>query len=60
MKSFASGSTAAITRTSGPTGNIVLGTLRLSVGGKVGPNGGPLTSADQFTGVVDNVFLRMD
>ena len=60
VKSFARGSTAAITRTSGPTGNIVLGTLRLSVGGKVGPNGGPLTSADQFTGVVDNVFLRMD
>jgi hypothetical protein len=60
VKSFAPGSTAAITRTSGPTGNIVLGTLRLSVGGKVGPNGAPLPSADQFTGVVDNVFLRMD
>jgi hypothetical protein len=59
VKSFARGSTAAITRANGPTGNIVLGTLRLSVGGKVGPNGGVMSSADQFNGVVDNVFLRM-
>ncbi len=44
---------------SAPTGTISLGTLPLSVGGKTGPDGVPVASADQFNGAVDDVFLRL-
>lgn len=44
----------------GVTGAIDLGALPLSVGGKVRPDGSPRTSADQFNGVIDDVFLRIE
>lgn len=45
-------------RASGPTGTLALAGLPLSVGAKVTPAGVPVASADQFNGVVDDVFWR--
>ena len=58
VRSYAPGAKAAVTRVTGRTGNIVAGTQRFSIGGKVGPQGAPQPSSDQFNGAVDNVFLR--
>ena len=44
-------------RKSGPTGTVSLEGLPLTIGGKTGPDGTPVASADQFNGVVDDVFL---
>jgi hypothetical protein len=41
----------------GPTGRISLAALPLTVGGKTGPDGTPVASADQFNGAVDDVFF---
>ncbi len=43
----------------GPTGVVAVGAFSLSVGGKVSPDGVPVASADQFNGVVDDVFLTL-
>ena len=43
----------------GPTGVVAVGGFPLSVGGKVSPDGVPVASADQFNGVVDDVFLTL-
>lgn len=43
----------------GPTGTVSVSALPLSIGGKVGPDGVPVASADQFNGVVDDVFLTL-
>jgi hypothetical protein len=45
---------------SGPTGTLDLDDVPLTVGGKTGPDGTPVASADQFNGVVDDVFLRVE
>lgn len=47
-------------RGQGPTGAISLAALPFTVGGKAGPDGTPSGSADQFNGVVDDVFLRVE
>lgn len=44
----------------GPTGEIDLAGVPLTVGGKTGPDGTPVASADQFNGAVDDVFFRVD
>ncbi len=44
-------------RKAGATGDIPLADLPLTVGGKVRPDGSAKTSADQFNGAVDDVFL---
>jgi hypothetical protein len=43
----------------GPTGSISLQGLPLTIGGKTAPDGTPVASADQFNGVVDDVFLAV-
>ena len=45
---------------SGATGTLDLDAVPLTVGGKTGPDGTPVASADQFNGVVDDVFLRVE
>jgi hypothetical protein len=48
-------------RSAGATGRLRLGSVPLSIGGKVLPDGSPLvSSADQFNGAVDNVFLDIE
>lgn len=47
-------------RVSGSTGDIELSSQPLSVGGKVSGEGVPVASADQFSGAVDDVFLRIE
>ena len=59
VRSFGSGAAVRSTHASGATGNLELGTYRLSIGGKTRANGAPESSADQFNGVLDNVFLRL-
>lgn len=44
---------------SGPTGAISFDDLPLTVGGKTGPDGTPVASADQFNGAVDDVFFTV-
>ncbi len=46
-------------RKSGPTGPVSLKDLPLTIGGKAGPDGTPVASADQFNGEVDDVFLSI-
>ncbi len=41
----------------GETGEIVVTGLPLAIGGKAGRDGTPVASADQFNGLVDDVFL---
>jgi hypothetical protein len=53
------GGTAATWSASGSIGTIRLSTQPLSVGGKVSSKGVPVASADQFSGAVDDVFLRI-
>ncbi len=45
---------------SGPIGTISLALDPISIGGKVSPAGDPVASADQFNGVVDDVFVQVD
>lgn len=45
-------------KVAGPTGTVSLAGLPLSVGAKVTPAGVPVASADQFNGLVDDVFWR--
>ena len=47
-------------RSSGPIGTIVLGLAPISIGAKVGPGGEIVASADQFNGVVDDVFIQVE
>ncbi len=44
----------------GATGLVSLDGLPLTVGGKTGPDGTPVASADQFNGAVDDVFFRVE
>ncbi len=44
-------------RADGETGEVSVTELPLTIGGKAGPDGTPVASADQFNGVVDDVFL---
>ena len=59
VRSYGRGAAVRSTHASGSTGNIVPGTYPLSIGGKTRANGSPEASADQFNGVIDNVFLRL-
>jgi hypothetical protein len=59
VKAYADGAGGGTWHASGPTGNITLDDLPLTVGGKTGPDGTPVASADQFNGAVDDVFLKV-
>lgn len=54
------GAGAGTWHATGPTGEIALTGLPLTVGGKTGPDGTPVASADQFNGAVDDVFFRVE
>ncbi len=60
VKSFDGGAGEGTWEESGPTGAITLQGLPLTIGGKAGPDGTPVASADQFNGAVDDVFLSME
>ena len=60
VKALGDGAGAGTWHASGPTGSISLQGLPLTVGGKTGPDGTPVASADQFNGAVDDVFLRVE
>ena len=47
-------------QSTGATGLVSLDGLPLTVGGKTGPDGTPVASADQFNGAVDDVFFRVE
>ncbi len=53
------GPSAGIWRKPGPTGRLSFEGAPLTVGGKVDDAGTPIDSADQFNGVVDNVFFKI-
>ena len=54
------GETSRTWRASGPIGSISLGLAPITIGGKTGPAGEAVSSADQFNGAVDDVFVQMD
>jgi hypothetical protein len=58
VTSWGDGAGGGTWHASGPTGSIDLESVPLTVGGKTGPDGTPVASADQFNGVVDDVFFR--
>ena len=60
VKALGDGAGTGTWHASGPTGTISLQGLPLTVGGKTGPDGTPVASADQFNGAVDDVFLRVE
>ena len=60
VKALDDGAGAGTWHATGPTGTLSFDGLPLTVGGKTGPDGTPVASADQFNGVVDDVFLRVE
>lgn len=60
LSSYGDPESTQVWRTAGPSGQISLAGLPLSVGAKVRPDGVPVASADQFNGAVDNIFVDID
>jgi hypothetical protein len=54
------GETSQAWRSSGPIGSVSLGLTPISIGAKTGPTGEIVSSADQFNGAVDDVFIQVD
>jgi hypothetical protein len=44
----------------GAIGTVSFEQAPVAIGGKVAPDGGPVASADQFNGIVDDVFVQVD
>lgn len=59
VKAYDGGAGGGSWHETGPTGKLSLDAVPLTIGGKTGPDGTPVASADQFNGVVDDVFFRV-
>lgn len=59
VKASGDGSGGGTWHTSADTGTVSLQDLPLTIGGKTGPDGTPVASADQFNGAVDDVFFAV-
>jgi hypothetical protein len=60
VKALDGGAGEGTWKKSGPTGALSFQGVPLTIGGKTGPDGTPVASADQFNGAVDDVFLSVE